>query len=343
MLNTLLFLLGLAIVLRSVLSAVRTFVVPRAESDVITGIVFRTSRRFFNALAKLRPGYLWKDRVLAYYAPVTLIVLPVVYLILVQLGFALMFRGLGVEPWYRNFLLSGSSLLTLGFEGVDTFAQTVMAFTEATIGLILIALIIAYLPTIYNAFANREKTVNMLEVRAGAPPTAEEMFARARRLGRLESLDDVWVRWEEWFVEVEESHTSLGMLVFFRSPVPHRHWLASAGAVLDAAALRSSVLDLPRDVQAELCIRAGYLALRAIADFFRIPYDADPAPGDPISITRAEFDAMCARLEAVGVPLKADRDAAWRSFAGWRVNYDTVLIALARLTMPPPTPWVTDR
>lgn len=343
LLNGLSFVAGLAVVARTVISAIRTFVVPRAESDVITGLVFNASRRLFNWLAGRRPAYLWKDRVLAYYAPVTLIALAVAYLILVQLGFALMFRGVGVRPWYRGFLLSGSSLLTLGFAGVETFPQTVMAFTEATIGLILIALIIAYLPTIYSAFSNREKAVNMLEVRAGSPPTAEEMFARARRLERLNSLDDVWRRWEEWFVEVEESHTSLGMLVFFRSPVPHRHWLAAAGAVLDAAALRAAVLDLPRDVQAELCIRAGYLALRAIADHVGIPYDPDPAPGDPISITRAEFDAVCARLEAAGVPLRTDRAGAWRAFAGWRVNYDAVLSALARLTMPPPTPWVTDR
>jgi hypothetical protein len=44
-------------------------------------------------------------------------------------------------------------------------------------------------------------------------------------------------------------------------------------------------------------------------------------------------------LELEGVPLNADRDQAWRDFAGWRVNYDTVLLALARLTMAAPAPW----
>ena len=95
--------------------------------------------------------------------------------------------------------------------------------------------------------------------------------------------------------------------------------------------------------QADLCIRAGYLALRRIADFFQIAYNANPQPGDPISISRDEFDAACDELARHGVPLKADRDQAWRDFAGWRVNYDTVLLALAAITMAPYAPWSSDR
>jgi hypothetical protein len=45
--------------------------------------------------------------------------------------------------------------------------------------------------------------------------------------------------------------------------------------------------------------------------------------GDPITITRDEFDEAYDRLSGEGVPLKADRDHAWVDFAGWRVNYDT--------------------
>ncbi|HMA36001.1 MAG TPA: hypothetical protein VKY74_16175, partial [Chloroflexia bacterium] len=80
-----------------------------------------------------------------------------------------------------------------------------------------------------------------------------------------------------------------------------------------------------------------------IADFFRIPYDHDPHPGDPISVTRQEFDTACDELARQGVPLKSDRDQAWRDWAGWRVNYDTVLLALATLTMAPYAPWSSDR
>ena len=48
-------------------------------------------------------------------------------------------------------------------------------------------------------------------------------------------------------------------------------------------------------------------------------------------------------MAGAGVPLKADRDQAWRDFAGWRVNYDIVLLSLARLTQAPAAPWSSDR
>jgi hypothetical protein len=92
-----------------------------------------------------------------------------------------------------------------------------------------------------------------------------------------------------------------------------------------------------------LCIRAGYLALRSISDFFNVTYNPDPRPYDPISVTRAEFDAACDELVRSGVPLKADRELAWRTFNGWRVNYDTVLLALAGMIMAPEAPWSSDR
>jgi hypothetical protein len=183
----------------------------------------------------------------------------------------------------------------------------------------------------------------MLEVRAGAPPSAVEMIARYQRLHGLRGLSAMWPQWEVWFTEIEESHTSLAALVFFRSPKPERSWVTAAGAVLDAAALMNAAVDMPHDLQADLTLRAGYLALRSIADFFRIPYDANPRPADPISIRREEFDTALAALAEQGVPLKSDRDQAWRDFAGWRVNYDTVLLSLAYITMAPYAPWSSDR
>ena len=92
-----------------------------------------------------------------------------------------------------------------------------------------------------------------------------------------------------------------------------------------------------------MCIRSGFLALREIANVFGQPFDADPGPQDPISIARAEFNEVFDVLLAAGLPMVEDRDAAWRSFAGWRVNYDAVLLQLAALIMAPYAPWVSDR
>jgi len=206
-----------------------------------------------------------------------------------------------------------------------------------------VALLISYLPSIYAQFSRREVLVGQLDTRAGTPPDPAELLLRALRIGWLTQLDDLWVSWDQWFVEVEESHSSNAALPFFRSQHSGRSWLTAAGCVLDTAALRSSILDLPPTYHAELCLRSGYLALRHLADVFDIEYDPDPRPDDPISVTRSEFDALWDRLAAEGAPLRADREQAWRDFAGWRVNYDHVLMRLCGLVMPPIAPWSSDR
>jgi hypothetical protein len=119
--------------------------------------------------------------------------------------------------------------------------------------------------------------------------------------------------------------------------------VTASGVVMDAAALSNSTIDIPWSPEAALCIRAGYSALRSIAGFFRIPYDADPQQTDPTSIAREEFDDACRQLAEAGVPLKPDLDQAWIDFNGWRVNYDSVLIHLAALTMAPYAMWSSDR
>ena len=340
----LVFLLGAALAVRTVYSAIQTFVLPRAANDIVIYVVFRGLRRVFDLRLKKARSFEQRDRIMALYAPIGLLLLPPAYLILIFISFALMYWAVGhVDSFVQALKVSGSSLLTLGYQAPGGLSDGLLMFTEAALGLILVAVLIAYLPTMYSAFQRREQAVTMLEVRAGSPPSAIEMILRYQRIHGLDRLTDLWIEWERWFADLEESHTSLAALVFFRSPQPDHAWVTAAGAVLDAAALIRSTVDVPADAQADLCIRAGYLALRRIADYFRVPYNAQPQADDPISISRAEFDAAYDELHKGGVSLKADRDRAWHDFAGWRVNYDTVLLALAAITMAPYAPWSSDR
>lgn len=334
---------GVFLILYTLLSAVRTFVLPRSARSRITETVFVLFYVGFKGLTKQARTYERADRIMALYAPVTLLFLPMVLLTFILAGFSLVYWALGPYSLPETLRISGSSLLTLGFFTYQDTGYLVIEFVEAAIGMILIGMLISYLPAMYSGFSRRETLVTLLEVRAGSPPSAVEVLKRARRIQSLAYLHDLWTSWEVWFAEVEESHTSLTPLIFFRSPQPDRSWVTAAGAVLDAAALTVSALDIPHDPQADLAIRAGYLALRRIADFFVIEYDAHPAPTDLISIARWEFDAALDELAEGGVALKADRDQAWRDFAGWRVNYDVVLLALADLTMAPYAPWTSDR
>ena len=334
---------GVLLVAAAISSAVRTVVLPRATPSRITRSVFVVVRWVFRLIARPRLSYLRRDRRLSAYAPVGLIVTLGIWLVLVLVGFMLIFWAIEQRGWLAALELSGSSLLTLGFTRPEHIATTFLIFLEAAIGLFLLALLITYLPTIYAAYSRREVGITALEVRAGSPPSAREMIWRYWRLERLSEIHEVWVEWERWFVDVEETHTSHPSLVFFRSSRPEDSWITSAGAVLDAASIVLSSVDMPRDVKAEFCIRAGYLCLRGIADFFDIEHDPDPSPDDPISIRRLEWEDLIADLETVGVPMKADRDQAWRDFAGWRVNYDRVLVSLASLTEAPIALWSSDR
>ena len=96
---------------------------------------------------------------------------------------------------------------------------------------------------------------------------------------------------ENWFVDVAGTHTSLPALVFFRSP----HWEHRVRSGLDGASLLASTVERPCSADAELCIRAGYVALRRIADFFvddraeRVAHPA-PQPVTDLICRRARFD-----------------------------------------------------
>lgn len=324
------------------LSAIRTVVLPRAADVTLTHWVFKLTRTVFTVVAKRSTSYEARDRIMALQAPVALMGLAGAWALGIILSFGAVFWGLGVDPLRRAFVVSGSSFTTLGFAPPRDVPTDLAAVTEAVLGLGVVALLISYLPSMYGAFQRRELSVSLLATRAGDPPSPVRLLVRDQRINNVLSAD--WYdAWGEWFADLEESHTSQGALVFFRSPLGHRSWVTAAGCVLDTASLDLAVVDTPRVPQAALCIRSGFLCLRRVADRMSLPYDPDPAPDDPISVAREEFDEVCRRLEAEGVPLKPDLDQAWRDYAGWRVNYDAVLVQLAGLVMAPYAPWSSDR
>jgi hypothetical protein len=263
------FLVGATVVMSTLASAIKTVVMPRAEPSILARWVFVTLRKPFDL--RIRRAKTWPDadRTMARFAPFALLLLPGVWVAVVIVGFVPIYWALGMDVPRDAFVQSGSSLLTLGFS-FDSHGPVVAAtFVETTLGLGLVALLISFLPTMYQQFSHREVLVSQLDTRAGTPPTPVALFRRAKLIG--------WV------------------------------------GQLDAA--------------------------------YDIRFDPNPAPDDPISITRAEFDDVLDQLQVIGVPIKADRDQAWRDFAGWRVNYDTPLLALALcgLLMAPFAPWSSDR
>ena len=338
--------LGGLVALGTMGSAVRTVVVPRGEQAFLVNATVLTMRRVFNGVSRRFSDERRAETVKARFAPVTLMLLPFVWAVGVITGCAGLFWALGVRPFTEAVVLSGSSLTTLGFRTTEDLPTLIVAITEGLVGLGLVALLISFLPSIYSAFSRRETAVAKFHLRSigfdGVAGPAS-MLIRRHQVGCLEEMLHTWYEWEDWFVDVEESHTSFPILVFFRSPVPERSWITSAGLALDSAALYCSALDVPTDHRAQLMIRTGTLSLRRICDYFGFEYDPDPSPDDPISIDRAEFDEVFGLFKAAGMPVVADQGQAWRDFAGRRVNYDRPLLSLATWIEPPRASWSSDR
>jgi hypothetical protein len=306
-------------------AAVRTLLLPRVASVALTRLIAIVVGTFFSVLARRSPTYAQKDRRLAMYPPVLLLSYQATWLALLLCAFSGLFVSAGAPSIPVGFELSGSALLTLGNAAAKGPAELALTYLEAACGLTLLALLIAFIPTIYGAFQRRELSIARLSVRAGVPATPWGIIEIAQSVGSYERLDELWREWETWFMELRETHTTLTILNYYRTPIAGQTWVAAAASVLDSAALFNSSVDQPASASAGLCIRSGWLALRALANYFRIPYPLDPDGTEPISISRDEFDDALSHLERSGVPVLSDRDAAWLDFVGWRVNYDAMI------------------
>ncbi len=312
-------------------SAVRTMVIPRPERVWITTTAFRIARRIAHWRARRSSSPATRHRILGSFAPIVLICLPVIWSIGVIVSFSGIYWGIIGGSWLDAVELSGSSLTTLGFTQAPTFLTRMIAIVEALLGLALVAFVISFLPTLYTTFSHREIAVGELTIRAGEPPTPTEFLTRLHLIGRLDQVGARWEEWEEWFVELAETHTSFPALIYFRSARADRSWLAAAETALDTASFITCTHILPRTGQAETMIRSGYLALRSIADFYGIEPEGAPRDRNQVSISRQQFDALWARIEHGGVSIDVDRDDAWEHFVGWRVNYDNALTGLQAL------------
>ena len=158
------------------------------------------------------------------------------------------------------------------------------------------------------------------------------------RLGRFEQLEEVWNVWEDWFIDLGESHTTFPELAFFRSPHPQNHWVLATEGVLDGAALFTTVCDVPRQSRAELCLHAGIRSLATIADFLGIPRDP-VEPNSDIALPEQRFDQACQEFRELGIPVREDLARSWSEFQSVRARYEPVLAAIGRLTDAPRSDW----
>lgn len=333
---------GVVLVFTTGSSVIRTLIVPRGLQSALPGQIARFSGRFFLFVARRFDSYEERDKVLAFQAPSYLLLLLTTWMVLFLTGFALiLWPFVGSLP--QALLESGSSLFTLGFASTHEVGPTLVHFLSAITGLVVVALLVGYLPTLYSSFNRRETMVTMLQSRAGAPAWGPEILFRYQNVGLVEQLPALYVDWERWAADVSESHTNYPMLIYFRSPHPLRSWILGLLAVMDSAALYLALAPERAPTEARLCLRMGFLCLRDIANFLQIGFDPDPLPTDPIALTYEEFEAGIARSVETGFPIERSVEEAWPHFRGWRVNYEEVAYAIANIVSAPPGPWSGPR
>ncbi|MGC1239634.1 MAG: hypothetical protein WA860_12690 [Acidimicrobiales bacterium] len=319
-------------------AAIRTFLLPRVANVRLSRYVARGIRGVFQMLAGHK-SYPTKDRILSLYASIALLGYQVAWLSLSLVAFGLIYVASGARTFAGAFNVSGSNIIGAGIVAARAGSVTVLEYIEAGIGLTLLALLIAFIPTLYQSFQRREYSVSRLTVRSGVPATPWGVLEIAASVSSYERLDELWREWEAWFIDVGETHTTLVILNYYRSPNPDQTWIGAAASVLDGAALFQAAVDAEPSPTAGLCIRSGWLSLRRMADYFNVPYPTDFHREIPISITREEFEIVLDRLTRSGVPILADRDVAWRDFVGWRVNYDAIIERFYELFTCPRTDW----
>ncbi len=288
-----------------------------------------------------RSDYYRRDRVLAAEGPVQLMILLVAWLICYLGAYTLLLWpttvGIGLALSEAT-----SSLFSLGFTHTPgTWADLVDTVAAAT-GVILVAVQIAYLPTIYSAFNRRETEVTLLNARAGEPSWGPELLARTRYAVHAD-LVPIYEAWERWAADVAESHSNYPQLLRFRSPTPLSSWLVSLIAVIDSAALYSAVAPSELPMQARLCLRMGFVCLRQIAESLGLESDPDPRPDAGIRLTFEEFTEGLERMSSVGFPFERTAEEAWPHFQGWRVNYEETAYRLAYAIDAVPAPWTGPR
>jgi hypothetical protein len=334
---------GIFVIASTAFSVFTALVVPRVTSSramrTVAKIIGGTARHIVPRL----PNYEARDRLMSFIGPAAMISLFVLWLGTLVLGFGLIAWWSSGQDIGSAFAISGSSVFTLGIATSADSGSRAIEIIAAGVGLLVIALEIAYLPALYNAFATRETEVTLLATRSGTPAWGPEILARHHMLDVTAELPPLYADWERWAAAVSESHANYPALVWFRSPVSTRHWLLALVAMMDSAALYSAVAPSQTPRQARLCLSMGTNCLRSIAGALQIPFDPDPIPTSGIRLTREEFADGFTRLEEINFPMERDLEDSWRHFQGWRVNYESIVDTLTRLVMPPPAPWFLAR
>lgn len=282
---------------------------------------------------KMRAGNR-REYYLALFGPLSLVLLLILWAALLILGYACLQWGLysqlnttGTASDFGTYLyLSGTTFITLGLGDILPISGLARALVviEAGTGFGFLALVIGYLPVIYQAFSRREASITLLDARAGSPPSAGELLRRHTHAGNTSKIIEYMHEWEHWCSEILESHISYNVLIFYRSQHPDQSWLGAITAVLDTCALiLAGIEGVPIKP-----IKFTFAIARHAAVDLALILDTPPVK-DGNRLPHEDFVRLRAQLAEVGLMLK-DGEATEKRLAQLRGMYEPFVEGLAR-------------
>jgi Ion channel len=287
------------------------------------------------------------ERFLAIFGPIALLGLIALWAICLIIGFAGLHWAAGsrLEPigaiarFSDDLYMSGTTFTTLGLGDLHPVGRVARLLTvvEAATGFAFFAIVVAYLPVLYQSFSRREAQLTLLDAWAGSPPAAAEVLRRLAARSELSMLGAFLKDWEFWCSDVLESHISYPTVSFFRSQHQKQSWVSALACLLDLSALIEVGIDGIPSWQAHVTFAIARHTAVDLAQVFRVPI----AAGEE-RLRDAEFDRMRDQLAVVGVRL-VDTPASRERLRALRRSYEPYLFGLSRMLMMPLPPWWNER
>lgn len=340
---------GVAVVVLMASDVFQSVIVPRPTSLMRpSALVARYAWQLFGAIGLRVSDPERRESFFAVYAPLLLVALLIFWIVGLTLGFGLIFfalrRDLHPEPatFWTAVYYAGTSLLTLGYGDIVASHGTARALslTAAAIGLGTFAIVTAFLFSVFAAFQRREAFIVTLRERTGAPPSGVYLIEHLVELEMLDELDAIFRNSEAWMADLMETHLAYPVLSYLRSTHDNQSWVGTIGALLDAATIVVTTVDIGRIGPAKMLSRLGRHLVGDYVQYFELP--GQETGGYGAGIERDEFDRAHARLAERGLRMR-EADAAWAAFAALRGTYAVPLNAMAHYLRIPPAQWIGDR
>src|SRR5579859_4267882 len=342
-------LVGLALVAAGLWDAFETIVLPRRVSRRvrIASIFYGLTWPPYSAVARRIRAAGRREEYLSFFGPLSLILLVGVWAIVLILGFAMLqwAGGSGVGPteapgdFGYDLYFSGTTFFTLGLGDIvpHTGLARVLTVIEGGTGFAFLALVIGYLPIVYQMFARRETNVSLLDQRAGSPPSAAELLRRNVDHGNVGELVTLLRDWESWIADLLESHLSYSTLAYFRSQHENQSWVGSLAVILDVSAYLLACGAGRATRQAAFTFAVSRHAVGDLSSVFGVT----PRTVAAERLTPEDAHRLRLIVSALGLADTPSALAATR-LHGIRGAYEPYLDALAEHLLMPLPPWLPE-